>query len=53
MPVYARYGAEIPIYPEPIASTQEMDPAKTVNLVFDDSYEGISRSILGETTGMV
>jgi alpha-D-xyloside xylohydrolase len=52
MPVYARYGAEIPVYPEPVASTQEMDLAKTVNVVFDDTYESISSSVLGEITGM-
>jgi alpha-D-xyloside xylohydrolase len=51
MPVYVRHGAEIPIYPESIASTEEIDLAKTVKLAFDDEYDGISRSILGKVTG--
>ena len=52
MPVYVRYGARIPVYPESVHSTQEMDLSKTVTLTFDDSYPGLSASILGRLTGL-
>ncbi|MDR3220049.1 MAG: alpha-xylosidase [Dysgonamonadaceae bacterium] len=30
MPVFVRYGANIPLYPEPVACTDEMDLSKTI-----------------------
>ena len=52
MPIYARYGATIPVYPEVVQCTDEMDLSKVVNLTFDDDYRGLSRSVLGQVTGL-
>lgn len=41
MPVYVRYGAEIPIYPDDVNCTDEMDMAKAVKIRFDESYKTI------------
>ena len=51
MPVYARAGVMLPIYPEAILSTSEMDLAKVRNLAFDDDFKGIGKSVLGPLTG--
>ncbi len=48
MPVWVKYGAEIPFYPESVKCTDEMDFSKTVNMHFDENYKGISSSIIGE-----
>lgn len=40
MPVYVRYGAVIPVYPEDVECTDEMDLAKSVMLHIDDSFKG-------------
>jgi len=47
MPVYVKYGAQVPIYPHLVQCTDEMDLAQTVTLTFDDRYQGIANSILG------
>jgi alpha-D-xyloside xylohydrolase len=52
MPVYARYGAQIKVYPHPVQCTDEMDLSQAVTLQFDDGYQGISSSILGTVTGL-
>ncbi|MBN1873983.1 MAG: glycoside hydrolase family 31 protein, partial [Anaerolineae bacterium] len=52
MPVYVRRGARVPIYPEPVQSTAEMDLDKVVTWVFDESYTGLANSILGTVIGM-
>jgi len=52
MPVYIRAGARIPIYPDPVASTADMDLDRTTTLVFDETYSGIGHSILGKLTGL-
>ncbi len=52
MPLYVRLGARVPVYPHPVASTQEMDLGKAVTLAFDDAYDGLSTSILGKVTGL-
>ena len=41
MPVYVREGAVIPVYPEHVECTDEMDLTKTVELVIDDTFKGI------------
>jgi len=41
MPVYVRDGAVIPIYPEPVDCTDQMDLSKTVEITVDDGFEGI------------
>lgn len=41
MPVYARLGAELPLYPDMVDSTDDMDMSKVVTVVVDDSFKGI------------
>jgi alpha-D-xyloside xylohydrolase len=48
IPIYAKSGATIKVYPEDVQCTDQMDLSKSVNLVFDSSYAGISKSILGD-----
>jgi alpha-D-xyloside xylohydrolase len=48
MPVYARFGAQVPVYPQGVQCTDEMDLTKAVNVVFDDQYQGLRSSILGK-----
>jgi alpha-D-xyloside xylohydrolase len=52
VPIYVRQGARLPIYPESVASTQEMDLDRTVTLAFDEDYTGLADSILGELTDL-
>ncbi|MDD5705626.1 MAG: glycoside hydrolase family 31 protein [Kiritimatiellae bacterium] len=47
LPVYAAFGAAIPVYPDPVMCTDEMDWAKCATLVFDERYRGFAASILG------
>jgi len=51
-PVYVKDGSRVPIYPEPVDSTNDMDFAKVEELIFDDSYTGFADSRLGEITGL-
>ena len=48
MPVWVKKGAEVPVYPEKISSTDEYDPSKTKIIKFDSSFKGLDRSCLGE-----
>lgn len=48
MPVWVRYGAAIPVYPEHISHTGEMNLSKQVIIRFDESYVGIDRSVIGK-----
>ena len=41
MPVYVREGAVIPVYPEQVDCTDQMDLAKSVEMRIDDSFTGI------------
>jgi Alpha-glucosidases, family 31 of glycosyl hydrolases len=41
MPVYVKYGAEIPFYPENVNCTDEMDMTKVVKIRFDETYKTI------------
>jgi alpha-D-xyloside xylohydrolase len=52
MPFYVRRGARIAAYPEPILCSDDMDPAKVVDVVFDDTYTGLGTSVLGQVTGL-
>jgi alpha-D-xyloside xylohydrolase len=52
LPVYVKDGSRIPIYPEPVDSTNDMNFAKVEELVFDDSYTGFAESLLGQITGL-
>ena len=51
VPVYVRGGAKLPIYPNELLSTSEMDLAKAEYLAIDDDFEGLGRSVLGPVTG--
>jgi alpha-D-xyloside xylohydrolase len=46
IPVFVRAGASIPIYPEPVASTADMDPGKIQSLTFDETYQGLDTSVI-------
>jgi alpha-D-xyloside xylohydrolase len=52
MPIYVKSGAQIPIYPHPVQCTDEMDLAQIATLTFDDSYQGILNSVLGDLVGL-
>jgi alpha-D-xyloside xylohydrolase len=49
MPVWVRYGAKITVYPEKVYCTDEMDLSNSVMVNFDDSYQGIDKSVIGKT----
>lgn len=48
IPVYAVTGSEIPIYPESVRHTGEMDLSKVRRLKFDAGYKGMPESVLGK-----
>jgi len=51
LPVYVRWGARVPVYPEPVQCTDEMDMDQAIDLVFDQGYRGFVDSVLGAVTG--
>jgi len=46
MPVYVKFGAQVPVYPHRVQCTDEMDLTKAVKIVFDDHYKGLRNSVL-------
>ncbi len=48
MPVWVKAGAEIPVYPLPVHSTDDIDWNNVENMKFNDSYKGLKNSLLGE-----
>lgn len=52
IPVFVKYGEIIPVYPENVQCTDEMDPEKITTIKFDDTYKGFSSSILGRSIGL-
>ena len=44
MPVFVRPGAEIPLYPDAVASTDDYDPSRTVVLSITPDYQGLPSS---------
>ena len=48
MPVWVKYGAKIPVYPENVRCTDDMDLSKSEIIEFDDSYAGIYKSKIGK-----
>ncbi|WP_423128275.1 alpha-xylosidase [Gaoshiqia sp. Z1-71] len=46
MPVWVKYGAQVPVYPHPVSNTDEIDLSKTVSLKFDENYCGIADRVL-------
>jgi alpha-D-xyloside xylohydrolase len=52
MPVYAKFGAQVPVYPYNVQCTDEMDLGEAIILVFDDRYRGLQNSILGKVVSL-
>ncbi len=46
MPVWVREGASIPVYPESVACTDEMDFSKVIQLPIDETFKGVDKSVL-------
>jgi alpha-glucosidase (family GH31 glycosyl hydrolase) len=46
MPVWARTGASLPVYPLPVSCTDEMNLNRTVRLIIDETYQGLDQSVL-------
>jgi len=44
-PVYVKNNAVIPLYPEAVSSTNEMDFKKVIMCKIDDSYNGINQTL--------
>ena len=42
MPVYVREGAQIPMYPDHVECTDEMDLSKTMLITIDEQFKGIN-----------
>ncbi len=52
MPVWVKKGADISVYPHHVSNTDEMDASKSVKLKFDETYIGLSNSILKAIWGV-
>ncbi|MFN2304257.1 MAG: TIM-barrel domain-containing protein, partial [Anaerolineales bacterium] len=52
MPIYAKFGAKVPVYPYSVQCTDEMDLTKSVKVVFDNQYQGFRNSILGTVVSL-
>ncbi|MGJ3241732.1 MAG: alpha-xylosidase [Opitutales bacterium] len=48
LPLFVRARACLPVYPEAVQSTAEMDPDKVTDLVFDQSYTGFKDCLLAK-----
>jgi len=46
MPVWVRDGASIPVYPEAVACTDEMDFSKVIQIPMNETFKGIDESVL-------
>jgi alpha-D-xyloside xylohydrolase len=53
LPVYAVADSTIPVYPEVVQCTDEMDMAKVQTLTFDTTYRGLAQSLLGVVSGLL
>jgi len=52
MPIYVKFGAQVPVYPHSVQCTDEMDLTKAIKIVFDDQYQGLRNSILGKVVSL-
>ena len=52
MPVYVKFGAQVPVYPHHVQCTAEIDLSKSAQLVFDHRYQGVRNSILGKVVSL-
>ncbi|MBN1362716.1 MAG: hypothetical protein JW993_19110 [Sedimentisphaerales bacterium] len=48
VPVWVRFGAKVPVYPEAVSCTDEVNLSKAVRIEFDESYHGLDESCLAE-----
>ena len=46
-PVFVKKNAVIPLYPEAVSCTAEMDPGRVIDCAMDSSFTGICRGIIG------
>lgn len=44
MPVYVRQGATIPVYPDEVECTDDMDLSKSIGLHIDPHFKGIFKT---------
>ncbi len=51
MPVWVKKGASISVYPYHVSNTDELEVEKAEKLIFDESYNGLSQSILKNIWG--
>ncbi|RPJ28627.1 MAG: alpha-xylosidase [Chloroflexi bacterium] len=47
IPVYVKFGTQVPVYPYRVQCSDEMDLTKAVKVAFDDQYRGLRSSVLG------
>ncbi|WP_320128817.1 TIM-barrel domain-containing protein [uncultured Sphaerochaeta sp.] len=52
LPVYVKKDSVIPVYPQIVQCTKEMDLSKIQEIRFDDTYRGFSASILGKSIAL-
>lgn len=48
IPVFCVTGSKIPVYPKSVQHTGQIDFTKVEYIVFDETYRGFAKSILGE-----
>jgi alpha-D-xyloside xylohydrolase len=48
MPVWVKHGSAIAVYPYPVSNTDEIAFDKVVEIRFDESFQGIESSVIGE-----
>ena len=48
MPVYVRQGATIPVYPDEVECTDDMDLSKSIGLHIDPHFKGIFKNLENE-----
>jgi alpha-D-xyloside xylohydrolase len=48
MPIYVKFGAQVPVYPYLVRCTDEIDLSKVEKIIFDNDYKGLQESTLGK-----
>ncbi len=48
MPVWVKQGSAIAVYPYPVSNTDEIAFDKVVDIQFDERFQGIEASVIGE-----
>jgi alpha-D-xyloside xylohydrolase len=52
MPVWARFGAVVPLCPQKVDSTDDVDMNESISITFDENFSGIKNTIVGKVTGL-